>query len=207
MEAFKKYSYRRGNSVLMKIEDFSSRNYEKTRIKELRDPGMPDIAQDLSDLSRRSNDKVDYDSIFTLVRRAVKAKLGVERSGIGLALSNLPAGLGAFWEVGGNFIVLNKTLVRAMAAAGKSQLEINSFVFVILMHEYLHSIGILDEASTRETTRKLCVSLFPEDHPAYVLGSKDPWQVYPFLLSVPSARGDNIEFVTHFSTDSVPYIM
>ncbi|MEM0346593.1 MAG: hypothetical protein QW340_02860, partial [Thermoplasmatales archaeon] len=73
----------------MKIEDFSSRNYEKTRIKELRGPGMPDIAQDLSDLSRRSNDKVDYDSIFTLVRRAVKAKLGVERSGIGLALSNL----------------------------------------------------------------------------------------------------------------------
>ncbi|MEM0130432.1 MAG: hypothetical protein QW100_04150 [Thermoplasmatales archaeon] len=191
----------------MKIENFGWKNYEKTGITTPHGHGMVEIVQDLSDLSRGSRDKVDYDSIFTLVRRAVKATLGVERSGIGLALSSLPTGLGAFWEVGGNFIVLNKTLVSALAAAGRSQLEINSFVFVILMHEYLHSIGILDEESTRETTRKLCVSLFPENHPAYVLGSKDPWQVYPFLMSVPGGRGEKIEFVTHFGTDSVSYIM
>ena len=59
------------------------------------------------------NERMSYDSIFMIVKKAVKAVTGQERSGLGLALSNLPAGLGAFWQVGGNYIVMNDLLINA----------------------------------------------------------------------------------------------
>ncbi|MGC8645359.1 MAG: hypothetical protein ACP5UO_03710 [Thermoplasmata archaeon] len=165
------------------------------------------IRESLSRVSGQYGEKVDFDSIFTLVRKAVKSYLGKERVGIGLALSSLPAGLGAFWEVGGNYIVMNRNLIGAMKSMGRSSLEINSLVFVILMHEYLHSLGVLDEAGARELTRRICSNFFPEDHPAYLLSEKDPWQVYPFLMTAPGGRGEEMEIVRQFDTNSTSYIM
>ncbi|MEM0141174.1 MAG: hypothetical protein QXN66_03955 [Thermoplasmatales archaeon] len=166
-----------------------------------------EIERDLSKLSEGLKDDINYDGVFTLVKKAVKAFLGKERTGLGLALSRLPAELGAFWQVGGNYVIVNKSLIDALRAAGRSQLEINSFVFVILMHEYVHSIGVLDEVGARELTKRICQNLFPVDHPAYIISSKDPWQVYPFLKMVRGGRGESIEFVRHFDTDSASYIM
>ncbi len=130
-----------------------------------------------------------------------------ERVGLGLALADLPSQLGAFWEVGGNYIVMNKNLLDALKYANRPRDEINSFIFVILMHEYLHSLGILDEYKARAMTARICATIFEEGHPAYELATKDPWQVYPFLMQVPNGKGENFKIIGNFDSDTVSYIM
>lgn len=149
---------------------------------------------------------MDYDALFGLVKNSVRNAIGKERVGLGLALADLPNVLGAFWEVGGNYIVLNENLVRAMKVSGKSDEEFNSFVFVILMHEYIHSLGYVDEAETREMTMRICTSIFQPGHPAFTLGNSDPWEVYPFLKFLPRSGDPNLKFVSKFDSDSTSYI-
>lgn len=153
------------------------------------------------------NEKTNYNSIFSLVRKVVKMATGNERVGIGLALADLPPQLGAYWEVGGNFIIMNENLLFALKAAKRPVQEVNSFIFVILMHEYLHSVGYLDENYARDLTSVICANVFSKDHPAYALATADPWKVYPFLMRVPPRGNGTIRIVPNFDTDSTPYIM
>ncbi|MEM0136761.1 MAG: hypothetical protein QXU18_16290 [Thermoplasmatales archaeon] len=166
-----------------------------------------DFSSELDRLDASNVREKNYNSIFSLVRKAVKSVLGKERVGLGLALADLPSQLGAFWEVGGNYIVMNRNLLDALRLAERPNKEINSFVFVILMHEYLHSLGILDEYKARVLTARICASIFEQGHPAYEIGTKDPWQVYPFLARIPNGNGRNLVIVNNFDSDNVPYIM
>jgi hypothetical protein len=166
-----------------------------------------DIPSELGKLSDLNTEKTDYNSIFSLVRKAVKSITNKERVGLGLALADLPSQLGAFWEVGGNYIVMNKNLLDALKYVHRPTAEINSFVFVILMHEYLHSLGVLDEYKARAMTARICATIFDEGHPAFEMGTKDPWQVYPFLAQVPNGNGENLRIINNFDSDSVSYIM
>jgi hypothetical protein len=165
------------------------------------------ISIELSKVPRGRGEITDYNSIFSLVRKAVKTSINKERVGLGLALADLPSQLGAFWEVGGNYIVMNRNLLDALKFAHRPVEEINSFVFVILLHEYLHSLGFLDEYKARAMTARICTTFFEEGHPAYEIGTRDPWQVYPFLTQVPNRNGENLRIVGNFDSDSVSYIM
>jgi len=173
----------------------------------VKSPLGKDIPSQLAKLSDGLKEKTDYSSIFSLVRKAVKSFTGKERVGLGLALADLPSQLGAYWEVGGNFIIMNRNLLGALRAARRQEVEINSYVFVILMHEYLHSLGMLDEENARSATASICREIFEAGHPARELSSKDPWQVYPFLVYAPNGNGENLKIVENFDADSVPYIM
>ncbi len=173
----------------------------------LKDSIHLDFSTELSKLSNVPPERIDYNSIFSLVRKAVKSTTNKERVGLGLALADLPAQLGAFWEVGGNYIVMNRNLLDALKFAHRPVEEVNSFVFVILMHEYLHSLGVLDEYKARALTARICAAIFEEGHPAFEMGTKDPWQVYPFLMRVPSGNGENLRIINNFDSDSVSYIM
>ncbi|MCL6003278.1 MAG: hypothetical protein M0Z77_06890 [Thermoplasmatales archaeon] len=166
-----------------------------------------DIQNELAKLSTVSAPHTDYNSIFSLVRKAVKTFTGKERVGLGLALADLPSQLGAFWEVGGNYIVMNRNLLEALKYANRSKVDVNSYVFVILTHEYLHSLGVLDENMARTITAQICATTFEEGHPAFELGTRDPWQVYPFLAYAPSGKGENLRIISNFDSDSVSYIM
>ena len=57
-----------------------------------------------------------------------------------LLLADLPLRLGAFHGVGTNSIVMNRTLLDRIVKSGHSRLEVNSFIYSILLHEYLHSL-------------------------------------------------------------------
>lgn len=145
---------------------------------------------------------MDYDSVFSVVRKAVRFVLKKERSGLGLMLSDLPPGLGAFWEVGGNFIVINESLVEVMRRMAKSITEFNSYVFVVLAHEYLHSIGYIDENDVRRVTAWVVSKSFGEEHPATAMAVGDLWQMYPFLRFAEGGRGTNARIVGKFDTES-----
>ena len=146
------------------------------------------------------SEKTDYDGIFRVVRRAVLYVLGRERPGLGLGLSALPPSLGAYWQVTGNIIVINEGLVMMMQAMSKSTLEFNSFVYVILAHEYLHSLGYLEEEEVRRATMVVTRKAFGPDHMATRMAEGDLWQMYPFLRYAPRGDGQRLRLVTKFDT-------
>ena len=152
------------------------------------------------------NERMSYDSIFMIVKKAVKAVTGQERSGLGLALSNLPAGLGAFWQVGGNYIVMNDLLINAMEKIAKSDFEFNSFIFTILIHEYLHSIGYYDESEARRMSFYVTSAYFGKQHPATVMSSDDLWRIFPQLRYIPGGDGSSMRIISKFDTDATSYI-
>jgi hypothetical protein len=132
------------------------------------------------------------------VRGAVRYVLGIERPGLGLGLSNLPPQLGAYWQVTGNLIVMNEGLVETMRAHARSPLELNSLVYVILAHEYLHSLGYLDERAVRDVTARVTRSALGPEHPATRMAEGDLWRLYPFLDAAPGGNGRRLKVVTRF---------
>ncbi len=142
--------------------------------------------------------KADFNAIFKVVRGAVQHVLGRERPGLGLGLSNLPPSLGAYWQITGNLIVMNEGLVQVMREHASSTLEFNSFVYVILAHEYLHSLGYLDEAGVRRVTAHVTRSAFGADHPATRMAEGDLWRMFPFLQYAPGGDGRRLKVVTNF---------
>jgi len=140
----------------------------------------------------------DYDAVFRVVRGAVRRVLGLERPGLGLGLSNLPPYIGAYWQVTGNLIILNEGLVHAMQGHAKSPRELNSFLYVVLAHEYLHALGYLDEGAVRRVTAHVTREAFGPDHPATQMAEGDLWRLFPFLAYAPGGDGRRIRVVPRF---------
>ena len=63
----------------------------------------------------------------------------------------------------------------------KSHEEYNSYLFMVLAHEYLHSFGVVKELQVRNMTYDLCTSLLGEDHIASIMARYQPWAVFPEL--------------------------
>ncbi len=108
----------------------------------------------------------DFQEIFSLVKKVVKKIMNEARVGLMLVLASLPAKIGAYHEVGSNSIVLNRRILDAVIKSGKTLREINSYIFTILLHEYLHSLGHLDERQVQEISYKVTSNTFGENHPA-----------------------------------------
>ena len=143
-----------------------------------------------------------YDQIFSVVRAAVRAVLHKERPGLSLGLSDLPPQLGAYWPVTGNLIVMNEGLVEAMRRHAENPREFNSFVFVILMHEYLHTLGYLSERQVRPVTALVARQALGPEHPATKMAEGDLWQMFPFLQYAPQGHGARLRVVRGFDTDT-----
>lgn len=150
--------------------------------------------------------RMDYDKVFSVVKSTVKSATGKERSGLGLALSDLPATLGAFWQVGGNYIVMNQALIDAMSRLTTTPREFNSFIYMILTHEYLHSLGYIDEMEARKMTAVVAQKAFGEKHPAFIMSNGDLWSLYPALRAVSGGNGQNIRIIGNFDRSSTSYI-
>jgi len=148
--------------------------------------------------------------IFELVKRAVRETTGMERSGLMLGLSNLGGGLagfvGAFYPVATNIIVMNTLpLTRVRETAPHLY---KPYVFHILLHEYLHTLGIIDEGDTRAKALEISERLFGAGHPATDiardLSKYIPNLVYPVHGWQPEGN-PSLELVKGFdrsSTDS-----
>ncbi len=160
-----------------------------------------------SDLAAALARASDLDRIFQVVRRTVRGVLGRERTGLGLALSDLPPGLGAYWPVTGNVIVMNEGILATMRQMASSPLEFNSFVYVVLAHEYLHALGYWGEAAVRKVTAEVTREAFGPDHPATGMAEGDLWERFPFLRFSPGGQGRRLRMVKGFDSDTTdPYI-
>ena len=148
----------------------------------------------------------DFDDSFELVKTAVEVKFKMHRAGISLVLQRLPTNLGAYHILGSNMIIMNRRILD-MIKARKTDEEYNSYLFMVLCHEYLHSFGVINESHVRKMTYDLCVSLLGEDHLASLMARYGPWYVFPDLnLFQGYESEETFEIVTNFDKTTQSYI-
>jgi len=153
----------------------------------------------------------DLSEMFEIVKEIVYEQTGEQRGGLMLGLAEMGGGpgwfVGAFHPVGSNIIVLNKTPMRIVESA-KPQLY-KAYCFHLLLHEYLHSIGIFDEEMTRDVTAVISERTFGKYHPVSLV-AKDFNRVFPEVfyssLNWRPSEGLNVEIVKDFDRGSVTYI-
>lgn len=148
----------------------------------------------------------DYGDIFELVKGAVRNAIGRQRSGLMLYLGDLPLRVGAFHGLGSNGIVINRRLVDLVSKSAESITETNSFIFTLLLHEYLHSLGYVNERDVRRLVYKITREILGRDHPATIMALRPPLPRIPPSEMQPGNRDLGLELVKDFDRSSQPYI-
>lgn len=138
------------------------------------DPGVdlpPDAGGDDGAVTKAQHRLAAGDGLadlFEVAKELVDEHLDASRVGIMVGLQSLgvsPNGfLGGYYVTGSNAIVLNRD-VLAHVQANHPRYE-NAYAFHILLHEYLHSLGYLDEATVRRHALEISQAALGPDHPA-----------------------------------------
>lgn len=148
-----------------------------------------------------------FDVIFEMVKRATERKLGMHRAGLTLVLGDIPNSVGAYHEMGSNAIVMNRNLLRIVEKVGRSRSKRNSYVFMILLHEYLHSLGYTSDKQVRALGREISGEYLGRNHIAGEMAVRPLDHFFPDLakLSVFRDKGE-YQTVRRFDSSSTPYI-
>lgn len=148
--------------------------------------------------------------IFEVVKRAVEHDVGYARGGLMLALADLgnhPQGfIGAFYPIASNIIVMNKI---PLARIKETQPDLYPYyAFHVLLHEYLHSVGFIDEMHCREKVYQISINLFGENHLVTQIARSFekffPNLVYPDVAWQPEDM--KLEIVPGFDRGNTGYI-
>ena len=123
----------------------------------------------------RLDNAKSYGEVWNIVRDTVEFSFGKRRGGMMLFLDDLPLQLGAYHPVGTNNIVLNRRLVEIVEASIKNKRVVNALIYNLLLHEYLHALGILSEVKVRRLVHEVARKCFGENHVAAVIAEKTPW--------------------------------
>jgi hypothetical protein len=149
----------------------------------------------------------DFNETFELVKDAILQKFQMHRAGLSLILQTMPSNLGAYHILGSNVIVMNSYLLAAIRGVAASVSEYNSYVFMVLAHEYFHSLGIVDENAVRQKTFELCSWMLGNDHVATRMAREDPASLYPQLRSLMQTRfSTDFELIGNFDRKNQGYI-
>ena len=151
--------------------------------------------------------------IFELVKRVVRLYLNRHRAGLMLGLANLGMKrgffIGAFYPVGSNIIVVNKAPLK-IASKSTEKKVYNAYCFMLLLHEYLHSLGYLDERQVQDLTEEVCQLAFGNGYPATVMARRGIAAYFPKVAHLPfdnELPSDyHVELVRNFDKSSSTYI-
>lgn len=148
--------------------------------------------------------------IFEVVKEAVWESRRKSRGGLMLGLANLgnhPQGFfGAFYPVGSNVIVMNKIPLERIKETRPELFK--PYIFHVLMHEYLHTLGYLDESGVRKMVLEITKDVFGDEHLATWIAA-DTQQffhnlVYPGAAWQPDEM--KMELVQDFDRGNTSYI-
>lgn len=148
--------------------------------------------------------------IFEIVKRAVSEDFGWSRGGLMLALADLgnhPRGfIGAFYPVASNIIVMNKVPLARIKET--NPVLYKPYAFHVLLHEYLHSLGFIDEVRCRRKVYEISRNLFGEVHIVTQIAEDFtkffPNLVYPEVAWQPEEL--QMELVQDFDKGNAKYI-
>ena len=164
--------------------------------------------------------KIDYGSrldeaksladIFEVVKSLVLNSTGKCRGGLMLGMANLgnhPQGFfGGFFTTGSNVIVLNKIPLQRIKETRPELYK--PYVFHVLLHEYIHSLGYLDESEVRSKVHHITREALGDEHLATKMAANAESFIkhlaYPDISWKPDDTG--LELVEGFDRSSVSYI-
>lgn len=149
----------------------------------------------------------DFSCIFSLVKRLVESTIGIRRAGLSLGLTDLPIQIGAFHQLGSNFIIMNKRLLEEVAKSGDRKL-INSYIFHVLLHEYIHSLGFINEQETQILTHDISQKVLGKNHPATLIARQGIGSVFSDFNITPTnniQEMKEIEIVKDFEMENLNY--
>ncbi len=162
-------------------------------------------------MKKTINNKVEQNFIetFELVKDAVRRNEGRSRAGLMLGLQELGASqngfIGAYYQVTSNIIIVNKTPIRRIIETNPKLLE--PYSFHILLHEYIHSLGYLDEEVTKKKTYEITRKYFGEKHLATAISADInkflPNLIYPVQGWLPMQDLPEIKLIKGFDRSSI----
>jgi len=156
----------------------------------------------------RLDEAEGFNEVWGIVKDTVKDSLGEHRVGMLLFLDDLPLQLGAYHPLGTNNMVLNRVLIDIVQAVRKPKRFVNSFVYSLLVHEYLHALGHISEVQVRSLVYKISRQCFDDDHIVTRLAEKSPWVLLkdiPFNAIEAPRRA--MEIVKDFEKSNQRYIV
>ena len=149
-----------------------------------------------------------YADVWQIVKDSVDFVLGKKRGSMMLFLDDLPLQIGAYYPVGTNNIVLNRHLVEIVEGTLNDKLKVDSLVYNLLLHEYLHALGELSEVEVRRQVVIVASKCFGEEHPATVLARKSPWILLKDIpLEAAAAPKRVMQIVRNFEKTTDKYIV
>ena len=149
----------------------------------------------------------NFDAIFEMVKVATEGTLGIHRAGLTLVLGDIPNNVGAYHQMGSNTIVMNRNLLRVVQRLSKSKARVNSYVFMILLHEYLHSLGYESDGQVRQLSQQISRGFFGRGHLSGEMAVKPLDVFFPDLPKYVAFRDRGAyETVRRFDSSSTPYI-
>ncbi|MBL7055788.1 hypothetical protein ISS07_02650 [Candidatus Woesearchaeota archaeon] len=153
----------------------------------------------------------NFADIFHIVKKIAKNYLGKDQAGLLVGLSDLGvhghAFLGAFYSLDANAIIINKRPLDNIKE-NKPSLH-NSYVFHIILHEYLHSLGLFEEEEVRLLAYEITKEYLGQNH----LATQMALDMGKFLPNLTLGEGFeapediNIEFLHGIDRDNTNYIM
>ena len=149
----------------------------------------------------------EFDEIFEMVKAATENTLGMHRAGLTLVLGDIPNSVGAYHQMGSNAIVMNRNLLKIVEKLSKSRGRRNSYVFMILLHEYLHSLGYTSDRQVRNMGRRITDDFLGKKHVAAEMAVRPLDHFFPDLPKLTSFRDKGeYETIRRFDSSSTPYI-
>ena len=148
--------------------------------------------------------------IFEIVKEIIYEYLGAEQAGLMVGVTDLGSYqngfIGAFYSLNANAILINK---RPLARILQTNPNLyNYYLFHIILHEYVHSIGSYDETQTRLLVREISSHYFGNGHVLTQFASNIekfmPNLTYPEGFIAPADI--NIEFVKGIDRKNINYI-
>lgn len=141
---------------------------------------------------------------FEQVKTIVKNEEGISRAGLMLGIQEIGVDIngfiGAYFPVASNIIVMNKTPLRRIIETKPDLLS--SYSFHILLHEYIHSLGFLNEVITRQKTYDISLKHFGADHTITQFSTNIkkffPNLIYPINGYLPKNLKSQIEIISGF---------
>ena len=149
--------------------------------------------------------------LFENIRKIVYKSIGRRRAGLVLGLSEIGiySGfyIGAYHITLSNYIVLNKTPLYLIK--DKSEKTIRAYIFHLLLHEYIHTLGYFDETFCRQLTYEISKENFGDSHLITYLASGGMKKIFPEIVYAPTdfgvKRDIQIEIVRGFDRSSSNY--
>ncbi len=146
---------------------------------------------------------------FEIVKEVVWKTIKRSRAGLELGLvqlGNHPKGfLGAYYVSGSNIIIMNETPLKRIQETNPNLLV--PYIFSILLHEYLHSLGIFNEKLVKKLTYEISCEIFGENSLIAEI-SRDMRKFFPnFIYPEGAPKIDApVKLVKDFDKSNIRYI-